>query len=75
MLDPRLRLTLVTDGLQRLFARSSPPVAWLRGAGLNATDRCPALKRWLCSRAMGVAGDVPLLAAPYRRGLAAAGRT
>ena len=57
-----LALTLVTDGLQRLFQREERVVRALRGAGMRITDRATPLKDWLIARAMGLAGDVPELA-------------
>jgi 2-octaprenylphenol hydroxylase len=47
------------DGLERLFSRTDPLSAGLRGAGLRAVGRMPFLKRRLAQRALGLAGDVP----------------
>ncbi|MGE0485195.1 MAG: FAD-dependent monooxygenase [Gammaproteobacteria bacterium] len=57
-----LDMTLVTDGLERLFAREEAPLRWLRGLGLDITNRSGSLKRALVGHAMGNAGDVPRLA-------------
>ena len=46
-------MTLVTDGLQRLF---SAPGSWtqdLRNRGLSAFDRSGPLKQWFGRQAMG----------------------
>ena len=57
-----LTMSLATDGLNRLFAGSSAPVAAARRAGLAAVNRRPALKRLLMRHAMGLWGDLPRLA-------------
>ena len=57
-----LTMSLATDGLNRLFAASSAPVAAARRAGLAAVNRRPALKRLLMRHAMGLWGDLPRLA-------------
>lgn len=51
-----LAMGLVTDGLQRLFAR--PGTAWpqLRNWGLNGFDHSGPLKRWMTRHAMGISG-------------------
>ncbi|MDK9725849.1 MAG: UbiH/UbiF family hydroxylase [Sterolibacteriaceae bacterium MAG5] len=46
-------LQSVTDGLQKLFAHASPPVALLRNFGLNLTNRLPVLRDALVRYAMG----------------------
>jgi ubiquinone biosynthesis UbiH/UbiF/VisC/COQ6 family hydroxylase len=45
---------LVTDGLQRLFARSHPLWQQLRNRGLSGFDRAGPLKHWMTRHAMGV---------------------
>ena len=57
-----LTMSLATDGLNRLFAGSSAPVAAVRRVGLAAVNRRPALKRILMRHAMGLWGDLPRLA-------------
>ncbi|MEQ8230490.1 MAG: FAD-dependent monooxygenase [Gammaproteobacteria bacterium] len=57
-----LAMTLVTDGLERLFAREERPLRWLRGAGVAVTGRVPGLVPWLCAQAMGDRGDLPRIA-------------
>jgi 2-polyprenyl-6-methoxyphenol hydroxylase-like FAD-dependent oxidoreductase len=48
-----LAMTLVTDGLKRLFNNSFPPLAWLRNHGLNLADRASPLKDRLIRHALG----------------------
>src|SRR5579863_8103432 len=52
----------VTDGLNRLFSNTIPPVKLARDAGLAAVNRMPPLKRLLMQHAMGTLGDRPRLA-------------
>ena len=56
-----LALVAVTDGLNRLFSNSLPPVQLARDIGLAAVNRFPALKRLLMRDAMGILGDLPRL--------------
>jgi 2-octaprenyl-6-methoxyphenol hydroxylase len=56
-----LALAAVTDGLNRLFSNSVPPVRLARDLGLAAVNRVPPLKRLLMRDAMGVVGDLPRL--------------
>jgi 2-polyprenylphenol 6-hydroxylase len=49
------------DALERLFSSSNPLIERLRGVGLGAVGRVPAMKRALAMRALGLAGDVPAL--------------
>ena len=55
-------LAAVTDGLNRLFSNTIPPVKLARDAGLAAVNRMPPLKRLLMQHAMGTLGDRPRLA-------------
>ncbi len=48
-----IAMGLVTDGLQRLFARSGPGWPQLRNWGLSGFDRSGPLKRWMTRQAMG----------------------
>lgn len=57
-----LVLAGVTDGLNRLFSNTIPPVRLARGLGLAAVHRLPPLKRLLMRHAMGTLGDRPRLA-------------
>jgi 2-octaprenyl-6-methoxyphenol hydroxylase len=57
-----LLLGAVTDGLNRLFSNTIPPVKLARDFGLAAVNRLPPLKRLLMQHAMGVLGDRPRLA-------------
>jgi 2-octaprenyl-6-methoxyphenol hydroxylase len=56
-----LTLAAVTDGLNRLFSNSLPPVQLARDVGLAAVNRFPPLKRLLMRDAMGILGDLPRL--------------
>jgi 2-octaprenyl-6-methoxyphenol hydroxylase len=56
-----LALAAVTDGLNRLFSNSLPPVQLVRDIGLAAVNRLPPLKRLLMRDAMGIVGDLPRL--------------
>jgi 2-octaprenyl-6-methoxyphenol hydroxylase len=57
-----LVLAAVTDGLNRLFSNTIPPVRLARDFGLAMVNRLPPLKRLLMQHAMGVLGDRPRLA-------------
>ncbi|HEV2110657.1 MAG TPA: FAD-dependent monooxygenase, partial [Gammaproteobacteria bacterium] len=50
------------DGFKRLFSNEIAPLAWLRNAGLRAVDGFTPLKHAFVRRAMGLSGDLPLLA-------------
>ncbi len=52
----------VTDGLNRLFSNTIPPLKLARDLGLAAVNRLPPLKRLLMQHAMGTLGDRPRLA-------------
>jgi 2-octaprenyl-6-methoxyphenol hydroxylase len=52
----------VTDGLNRLFSNTVPPLKWARDLGLAAVNRMPPVKRLLMQHAMGILGDRPRLA-------------
>jgi 2-octaprenyl-6-methoxyphenol hydroxylase len=54
-------LAAVTDGLNRLFSNTSPPLRLIRDLGLAAVDRLPPVKRFLMRDAMGVTGELPRL--------------
>jgi ubiquinone biosynthesis UbiH/UbiF/VisC/COQ6 family hydroxylase len=47
-----LAMQAAVHGLHRLFAAQAAPLAWLRNAGLNLTDRLPVLKNLLIRQAM-----------------------
>ena len=57
-----LAMTIMTDGLHRLFQRNEALTRQARGLGMNITQRIAPLKHCLITRAMGTAGDVPRLA-------------
>ncbi len=48
-----IAMGLVTDGLQRLFARTGPVWPQLRNWGLSGFDRAGPIKRWMTRQAMG----------------------
>ena len=54
-------LAAVTDGLNRLFSNSIPPLRLARDVGLAAVNRLPPLKRFLMRDAMGITGTLPRL--------------
>jgi 2-octaprenyl-6-methoxyphenol hydroxylase len=56
-----LALAAVTDGLNRLFSNTVPPLRLARDLGLAAVNRLPPLKRVLMRDAMGILGDLPRL--------------
>ena len=49
--EPVLALRLVTDGLHRLFAAQSAPVALLRNIGMLAVEKLPMMKRYIIAEA------------------------
>jgi 2-octaprenyl-6-methoxyphenol hydroxylase len=57
-----LILAGVTDGLNRLFSNTIPPIRLARDLGLATVNRLPPVKRLLMQHAMGVLGDRPRLA-------------
>jgi 2-octaprenyl-6-methoxyphenol hydroxylase len=57
-----LLLAAVTDGLNRLFSNTIPPIRLARDLGLALVHRLPPLKRLLMRHAMGTIGDRPRLA-------------
>ncbi|HEY3910719.1 MAG TPA: UbiH/UbiF/VisC/COQ6 family ubiquinone biosynthesis hydroxylase [Stellaceae bacterium] len=54
-------LAAVTDGLNRLFSNTIPPLRLARDLGLAAVNRMPPLKRFLMRDAMGITGTLPRL--------------
>lgn len=55
-------VTLGVHALQRLFIAGSPVVMGARRLGLGAVARLPFLRRLFTGRALGVAGEAPLIA-------------
>jgi 2-octaprenyl-6-methoxyphenol hydroxylase len=53
---------IATDGLNRLFSNSIPPISLARDLGLAIVNRLPPLKRLLMHHAMGMLGERPRLA-------------
>ena len=54
-------LTVVTDGLNRLFSNDIGPLRLARDLGMAAVGRIAPLKRLLMRHAMGLEGDLPRL--------------
>lgn len=57
-----LAMMAVMDAFKRMFGSSLPPLVALRGLGLRWVDRALPLKRSIMRRAMGLSGDLPMLA-------------
>jgi len=49
-----LSMSLVTDGLQQLFANRLGPLPALRNWGMRSFDRASLLKSWIAAQAMGL---------------------
>lgn len=56
-----LSLLAVTDGLNKLFAPNSGPIAWARNIGLAAVNQMPPAKRFFVNYARGTVGKLPRL--------------
>lgn len=56
-----IALAAVTDGLNRLFSNSVPPLKLARDVGLAAVGQAPPLKHFFMRHAMGTVGDLPRL--------------
>jgi 2-octaprenyl-6-methoxyphenol hydroxylase len=56
-----LSLIVATDGLNRLFRTSFPPIRLARDLGLAVVNELPGLKRLFMHHAMGTLGDLPRL--------------
>lgn len=48
-----LKLTFITDGLNRLFSNQYIPLKLVRNLGLGAVNKIPSLRRFLMRQAMG----------------------
>jgi len=59
-----LAMLALMDGFKRLFSNDDLALRWLRNLGLNLADATGPLKRELMRRAMGCAGELPVLATP-----------
>jgi 2-octaprenylphenol hydroxylase len=57
-----LAMIFALDGFKRLFSNDIAGVSVLRNVGLRAVDRFTPLKHAFVRRAMGLSGDLPLLA-------------
>jgi 2-octaprenyl-6-methoxyphenol hydroxylase len=54
-------MVAATDLLNRLFSNDIKPLRLVRGLGLSAVNRVPALRRFFVRHAMGLVGDLPKL--------------
>ncbi|TVP88233.1 MAG: 2-octaprenyl-3-methyl-6-methoxy-1,4-benzoquinol hydroxylase [Pseudomonadaceae bacterium] len=57
-----LAMMAAMEGFQRLFHADALPLRWLRNAGMNLVDQHSLIKGRLMRQAMGLQGDLPLLA-------------
>lgn len=57
-----LAMIFALDGFKRLFSNDVAALMTLRNAGLRAVDRFTPLKHAFVRRAMGLSGDLPVLA-------------
>lgn len=57
-----LAMIFALDGFKRLFSNDIAPLPMMRNAGLRAVERFTPLKHAFVRRAMGLSGDLPLLA-------------
>ena len=56
-----MTLSVVTDGLNRLFSNDIAPVRWARDIGLAAVNGMPPLKHFFIRHARGTVGRLPRL--------------
>ena len=54
-------LGAITDGLNRLFSNSAPPIKLARNAGLGLVNKSPEMKKFFVSHARGTFGKLPSL--------------
>ncbi|MGV8916690.1 MAG: 2-octaprenyl-3-methyl-6-methoxy-1,4-benzoquinol hydroxylase [Pseudomonas sp.] len=59
-----LALMAAMEGLERLFQADPLPVRWLRNTGLKMVDQMPEAKAMFVRQALGLSGDLPVLARP-----------
>lgn len=57
-----LAMMAAMEGFERLFQADPLPIRWLRNSGLNWVDELPDAKALFVRRALGLVGDLPLLA-------------
>ena len=57
-----LAMIFALDAFKRLFSNENAGISAVRNAGLRAVDRFTPLKQAFVRRAMGLSGDLPLLA-------------
>jgi len=63
-----LSMLAAMDGFKRLFGMDNSAFALLRNLGLDLVDASGPLKAMLARRAMGLTGELPRLARPWRPG-------
>lgn len=56
------KMMAAMDAFKILFGSRIPAVQWLRGAGLQLTNRSEMLKELIMRQAMGMSGDLPAVA-------------
>ncbi len=61
--DNLIMMNLMT-GFKRLFEQKALPVRWARNVGMTLVNRFAPMKNHIAARAMGVSGDLPVLARP-----------
>ncbi len=57
-----LAMMAAMEGFERLFQADPLPLRWLRNSGLNWVDDLPEAKALFVRQALGLSGDLPLLA-------------
>lgn len=57
-----LAMMAAMEGFERLFQADPLPLRWLRNSGLNWVDELPEAKALFVRQALGLSGDLPLLA-------------
>jgi len=57
-----LSMMSVMEGFKQLFAETAPPVRFLRNFGMSLLNQHPLIKRPIIMRAMGLEGELPMVA-------------
>lgn len=57
-----LAMMAAMEGFERLFQADPLPLRWLRNSGLNWVDDLPEAKALFVRQALGLSGDLPMLA-------------
>ncbi len=55
-------MIIAMEGFKRLFSNEVKPLAFARNWGLEWMDKCKPIKNHIMARAMGLSGDLPVLA-------------